>query len=444
MAELDWGVRAGFLLTMKGQQSAVARDHFIGIKGSRIHVIEPWAGQDKRCAGFTDASHGVVMPGLINGHTHLPMSLFRGLADDLPFDKWLHGYILPLEAQMVDAEFVRAGTELSALELIRFGVTTVCDGYFFMDVVGQTLDRAGLRGIVGECVTDFPTPDTKGTPTDAYRILDRMRELFKDHERIEPAIAPHAPYSCSDETLKTAASYARLHGLKTCIHVSETASEVAESQKKYGKTPVARLSDLGVMAGPCVFAHCVHITAEDMAMMARAGTGAIHNPESNMKLSSGVAPVPAMMKAGVNVGLGTDGAASNNNLNMLQEMDTAAKLQKVFQHDNSAMGAAHVLNLATLSGAKALGLEGKIGSLEPGKAADLIVVGLHHPHMQPVHDVPSQLAYSATGLEVETVFCHGRLLFDRGEFKTLDAGRILREAEVWRERIRRKVEDLKP
>ncbi|MEQ1876828.1 MAG: amidohydrolase [Bdellovibrionia bacterium] len=437
MGNFSLGVRAGYLLTMKGGSTAVLRDQFVGISAGTISAVAPWA--DQKAQTFIDARDKVVMPGLINGHTHLPMSLFRGLADDLPFDEWLHGYILPLEGEMVDSEFVRTGTELSALELIRFGVTTVCDSYFFEDVVGDVLDRAGLRGLVSECVSDYPTPDKKNSKTGDYDVLERMLEKFKDHERVQTCIAPHAPYSCSDDTLKKAAAFAGKHGLTQNIHVSETEFEVADSRKKYGKSPVRRLKDLGVLELPCVCAHCVHLDEDDMKIMAETGASAIHNPQSNMKLSAGCAPVPAMLKNKVKVGLGTDGAASNNNLNLFEEMKTAALLQKLSQKSNSALGAAEVLKLATHSGAAALGLGDKLGSLETGKLADLIVVGLDWPHLQPVHDIPSQLAYAATGLEVETVVVQGRVLFEKGEFKTLDRARIFKEASVWRDRIRQEI-----
>jgi len=346
---------------------------------------------------------------------------------------------------MVDAEFVRVGTELSALEMIRFGVTTACDSYFFEDVVGDVLDRAGLRGLVSECVSDYPTPDKKTSKNGDYETLDKMREKFSGHERIQTCIAPHAPYSCSDETLKKAAAYAKKHGLVQNIHVSETEFEVADSRKKYGKSPVKRLFDLGVLeSAPCVCAHCVHVDEDDIKIMAETGASAIHNPQSNMKLGAGCAPIPTMLKHGLKVGLGTDGAASNNNLSLFEEMGTAAQLQKLSSKNNAAMGAADALRLATISGARALGLEDKIGSIEKGKLADLIAVSLEHPHMQPVHDVASQLAYSATGLEVETVIVHGKTLYDKGEFKTLDRAKVIREAAAFRDRIQRKVQSVNP
>lgn len=438
MSNFDVGVRAGFLLTMKNGSAEPLVDQFVGINGSKISKIEPFSGQSAK--KFIDASKKLVMPGLINGHTHLPMSLFRGLADDLPFEKWLHGYILPLEAQIVDAEFVRVGTELSALELIRFGVTTICDGYFFEDIVGQVLDRAGLRGIVGECVTDFPTPDKKASKTGDYDTLDRMRELFTNHERIDACVAPHAPYSCSDETLKTAAAYARKYNLVQNIHVSETSFEVSESLKKYSKTPVARLNNLGVFDSPCICAHCVHITEDDMKIMCEKGASAIHNPQSNMKLSSGSAPIPLMLEHKMKVGIGTDSAASNNNLSIFEEIGSAALMQKLTQRNNAAIAATDVLKLATISGAHALGLGERIGSLETGKLADLIVLGLDWPHFQPIHDIASQLAYAATGLEVETVLVHGKVLLEHGTFKTLDPDRIYAEASRWRDLIRKKVQ----
>jgi 5-methylthioadenosine/S-adenosylhomocysteine deaminase len=435
MPETDLGIRCDYLITMSSDQPQVQRDQFIGITGSKITEVGPWKNQS--ASTFVHARNRAVLPGMVNGHSHLAMTLFKGLADDLPFQKWLHDYILPLESKLVNPDFVKTGTELAALELIRFGVTTVCDSYFHMDVAGNALDRAGLRAIISECITDFPAPDKREDPGGDFRILDQIKERYSKHETITASLAPHAPYSVSDDLFRKSAEYSRKHGMLMNIHVSETAFEVQQSLEKYKKTPVARLHDLGVMNSPCVFAHCVHLTNEDMSLMAKCNTGVIHNPESNMKLSAGTAPVIQMLKHKLNVGLGTDGAASNNNLGMFHEMDTAAKLQKLAGHDNSIITAYEVLRFATLGGACALGLGDKIGSIESGKFADLIIVDLSEAHMQPVHNVLSQLVYSASGQEVCTVICNGQILFDAGDYKTLEPEAIIKNSQRWRDNIQK-------
>ena len=439
MKPFDLGIRCDYLLTMQNGSTDVLRDYFVGIQDTRIAAVVPWTSRPSGdCGRLIHAENKVLLPGLINAHTHLAMSLLRGLADDLPFTEWLHQHILPVESKLVNSEFVRVGTGLAALECIRGGVTTVCDMYYFSDTTASVLEDAGLRGLVSQAIASFPTPDNKDLKGNDYRTLDRMRERFGRHERIIPCVGPHAPYTCDDETLAKARSYAGKHGLPIVIHVSETSGEVQESRQKYGKTPVARMKNLGLTGPDAVFAHCVHVDDDDIRILAETKTAAIYNPESNMKLSSGVAPIPRLLGAGVVVGLGTDGAASNNDLSVFREMDTAAKLQKLTQHDNTAMTASQSLRMATIDGARALGIEDRVGSVETGKFADLILVDLVHPHMQPVHNVVSQLVYSASGLEVDTVICHGKILMESARIETittLDASKIYAEASALRDAI---------
>ncbi|MBS1982959.1 MAG: amidohydrolase [Bdellovibrionales bacterium] len=431
----DIAIRCGWLLTMKpGADEKPLRDHLIGIRGRDIAYVGPEGAIEWTATKTLDATQKIVMPGLVNGHTHLPMSLFRGLADDLPFEEWLHKYILPLEGRLVSPEFVRIGTELAAFESIQRGVTTLCDMYYFEDEIGDVLDKAGLRAIVGETVADFPQPDDKQKQDLNYRILEKMAERWGKGGRIQPAVAPHAPYTCSDDTLRKAATFAQKHEMPILIHVSETKNEIDVSQKEHGMSPVRRLKKLGVMDQPCVFAHCVHVSPEDMSIIKESGAGVVHNPESNMKLGSGIAPVRAMLNAGLRVGIGTDGAASNNDLNLFKEMDTAAKLQKLAHADNTAMTAIQALRMATYEGARALHMEKIIGSLEVGKRADIVIIDTHVVNMQPLHDIPSQLVYATTGTEVETVLCDGKIIMEEWDVLTMSRKDIFTRVERYREK----------
>ncbi|MDZ4677722.1 MAG: amidohydrolase [Oligoflexia bacterium] len=431
MSEFSLGIHCDYLLTMSGGSGKVLHDQFIGVNGSRIATIAPWGENNWKCDKLIKAKNKIVMPGLINGHTHLCMSLFRGLADDLPFHQWLHEYILPLEAKLVDAKFVRVGTQLAALECIQNGVTTVCDMYFFAQEVATVLDEAGLRGLVCEAITDFPTPDNKNLDDSHFKILQQMCDKYKNHERIQPCVGPHAPYTCSDDTIKKSKEFALKHQIPIVMHVSETQNEVNESLKKYSKTPVKRLFDLGLLTNKTIFAHCVCITDEDIDLLQKTGTSAIYNPESNMKLGSGVAPVPKMLKAGIKVGIGTDGAASNNDLSILSEMDVGAKLQKLSHLDNTALTGIDTLRMATIGGAEALGISKNVGSLEVGKFADIICLDLDSSHMRPLHDVVSQIVYTASAADVETVICHGSVLMENREIKTLDREKIFKEVDEY-------------
>ena len=434
--KFDIAVRCGHLLTMAPGQNTAVKDQLIGIVGTKIEWMGSPSSIEWTAEKTIDASRKIVMPGLINGHTHLPMSLFRGLADDLPFEEWLHKYILPLEGRLVSPEFVRVGTELAALECIQRGVTTVCDMYYFEDEIADVLDKAGLRALVGETVADFPQPDDKEKKGENYAILERMITKYGREGRIIPTVAPHAPYTCSDETLTQALTFARKHHIPITIHVSETKAEVAASLKQFDMSPVERLQKLGFGEyNRCIYAHCVHLSDKDIAILAKDKTGVVHNPESNMKLGSGTAPVRELLAKGVIMGIGTDGAASNNDLNLFGEMDTACKLQKLAHADNTAMTAIQALRMATEGGAQALGIDAYVGSLEPGKYADLIVVDTDSVNMQPLHNPASQLVYATTGTEVETVICHGKILMEEWNILTLNRRDIFARVNRYREKM---------
>lgn len=435
MKQFDLVVRCGTLVPMKDGKYEVLKDQFLGVRGSRITEVSPWNSDGWKSERTIDAREQIVLPGLINAHSHLPMTLFRGLGDDLPFHDWLNKYILPLEAKLVAPDFVRVGTELACAESLLGGVTTLYDMYYFEDVVAEVLERMGLRGLVGETVFDFTAPDNKARDGGDWRILDKLCERWGKHERVRPMIAPHAPYSCNDDLLRRASEYARKKDILLGIHVAETKGEVEGSLKDHGKTPVKRLWDLGVMEAHCAFAHCVHLSDEDIQLMAKAKTSAVYNPESNMKLSSGAAPIRRLLEGGVTVALGTDGPASNNDLNIFKEMDTGAKLQKLTDGRNDAVSAVELLRMATWSGARALGLGDVTGSIEVGKFADFIVVDPRAPHMQPLYDVAAQLVYAATGQEVRLTVCHGKILMEDRRITGLDMTGLLKRVDEMRKRV---------
>lgn len=423
----DIGIHCGYLLPMVQGNTQVLQDQFLAIKQDKIVAIKPWHDADKQQATqFIDASQQLVMPGLINGHTHLPMNLLRGLAEDQPFWQWLHGTILPIEKQFVSPEFVRIGTELAVLELVQAGVTTVCDMFYFEDTVAEVIDKTGLRALLGQTIADFPCPDDPKGNGAAYQILTGMVERYGNHPRITPCIAPHAPYSCSDTTLQKVRQQAERLAVPIMTHVAETREEVLQSLKQYQMSPVERLHRLGLMEGNSIFAHCVHVTEADIELIAETHTSVVHNPNSNMKLSCGIAPLRQLLAQQVNVGIGTDGAASNNSLSIFHEIGVGMKLQKLHDADTS-LTSKDLLNMATFQGAKVLGLAEQTGSLAVGKQADCIVVDIDLPHWQPLYDIPAALVYSAQGFEVATTICQGRILMKNRQVQTIDTAQLNEE-----------------
>jgi 5-methylthioadenosine/S-adenosylhomocysteine deaminase len=381
-----------------------------------------------------DARGTLVMPGLINGHAHAAMSLFRGIADDLTLDNWLQKYIFPAEARNVTPEFVTWGTRLGLLEMIRGGTTTYADMYYFEDAVARATKEAGMRGILGETIIDFPAPDNK-TTAQAFAYTQEYVNRWKGDPLITPAIAPHSIYTCSEKTLEDSAAFARRNGVPILIHIAEAPFELEQSREKHGATPVAYLERIGVLGPDVVGAHCVWVNQADIAALAHFGVGCINNPSSNMKTASGVMPVPEMLAAGEAVGLATDGAASNNDLDMFEEMDLAAKLQKITRMDPRALPAEQVVEMATIAGARAIHLEKDIGSLETGKKADLILVDTRAPHAMPMYDVYSELVYALKASDVKTVIIGGKIVMEDRRVLTLDEPAILAKAEEYKKQI---------
>jgi 5-methylthioadenosine/S-adenosylhomocysteine deaminase len=409
----------------------------IAIEGADIVAVDTAEAIRRQFQGreTIDATGHVVLPGLVNTHTHAPMVLFRGLADDLALMEWLEKYIFPAEAKLVSPEFVRAGTRLAALEMIRSGTTTFADMYYFEEEIAREVKRAGLRGVLGQTVIQFPVADAK-TPAEGLERADAFITAFKSDPLITPAVAPHAMYTLDGPTLEAARALAVRHGVPTLIHLAETKAESQTSEERYRLSPVAYLDSLGFLGRGVVAAHGVWVTDADMMVLARRGVGVSHNPESNMKLASGTAPVPGYLQAGIAVGLGTDGAASNNDLDMFEAMRMASLLHKLQTSDPRVVGARTSLQMATIGGARTLGLERSIGSLEPGKRADVIVVSVDAARQVPLYDPVSHLVYVTRGDDVRDTVVHGKVLMRNRKVLTLDETAILKEGRSWGERVK--------
>jgi len=426
----------GTVVTMDPAARVIA-DGAVAIDGAEIVAVDASAAIQREFRGATtiDATGQVVLPGLINTHTHAPMVLFRGLADDLALMEWLTKYIFPAEAKTVSPEFVRAGTRLAALEMIQSGTTTYTDMYYFEEEIAKETRAAGLRGVLGQTVIQFPVADAK-TPADALVRAEAFLKAFKDDPLITPAVAPHAMYTLDGATLLAARSLAMRYGVPTLIHLAETQEEVKTAQERYQSTPVGYLDRLGFLGAGVLAAHGVWVSESEIAVLRQRAVGVSHNPESNMKLASGTAPVPAYLSAGVALGLGTDGAASNNDLDMFEAMRTASLLHKLQSGDPRAVGARTVLEMATIGGARALGMSDRLGSLETGKRADVIVVGMDSARQTPVYDPLSHLVYTTRGDDVRTTIVNGKVLMRDRKMLTLNEATVLSESRAWGDRIR--------
>jgi 5-methylthioadenosine/S-adenosylhomocysteine deaminase len=409
------------------------KDGYVAVQGGQVAKVGPQSDLATLppARETLNARGCLVLPGLVNTHTHAPMVWFRGLADDLPLARWLHDFIFPAESRWLTPARVFDGALLAAAELIRGGVTCVADGYFFETEVRRAFAQAGLRAVVAQGVVDFPAPGVPH-PGDNLRVAaDFLDSGTGDGlDLITPGIFCHSPYTCGPETLARAKELTRARGLPFFLHLSETREEVAELLKKTGLPPVAYLDRLGVLDELTVAVHAVWLTPAEQELLARRGVKVSHCPESNLKLAAGVAPIPELLAAGVTVGLGTDGAASNNNLDLWGEMSLAARLQKVWRLDPTVLSAAQVLALATREGAKVLGLGTITGTLAPGQAADLIVVALNRPHLTPLYDPYSHLVYAARAADVQDVMVGGRWLMRRRQLLTLDSPGLLRRLQA--------------
>ena len=434
---VDLLVSGGTVVTMDAAKRVI-EDGAVAVRGDAIVAVGTRQELESRyeAARTINAQGKMVMPGLINSHAHAAMSLFRGLADDLSLDDWLRKFIFPAEARNVTEDFAAWGTKLSLLEMLRGGITTYADMYYFEDAVARVTKEAGMRGVLGETIIDFPAPDNK-TLDQAYSYTQKFLDHWKGDPLIIAAVAPHSIYTCSEKTLEDSAALARKNGAPILIHIAEAPFELEQSRAKHGLTPVAYLGRIGVLGPDVLGAHCIAVNSADIAMLAHFGVGCSHNPSSNMKTAAGVMPVVEMLAAGVSLGLATDGAASNNNQDLFEEMDLAAKLQKISRMDPRALPAAQVVEMATIGGARALHLEKLIGSLEAGKQADLIVVDTSAPHATPMYNVYSELVFALKATDVRTVVIAGRVIMDERKMLTLNEDEILQKAREYQKQDRR-------
>jgi 5-methylthioadenosine/S-adenosylhomocysteine deaminase len=434
--KVDLIISGGTVVTMDGTRD-IYDDGVVVVKGDTIVAVGPRRELEAKyqASQTIDAKGKLVLPGYINGHTHVPMTLFRGLHDDVTLNDWLYKYIFPAEAKNVNEEFVRWGTRLAAAEQIRAGVTTFADMYYFEDAVAEETKAAGMRGVLGETFIDFPAPDNKTEP-EMLSYTEKFLKKWQGDLLIHAAVAPHSIYTCSQKTLQDAAALARKYHAPILIHVGEMKKEWDDSLKQNGMSPVQYLDKIGVLGPDIVAAHCIFVDEADRKTLAQRQANCVHNPSSNMMLASGVSPVAELRSAGVAVGLGTDGpAGSNNDLDLMEEMDLAAKLAKITKMDPLAMNAKAVVEMATIEGAKALHMEKEIGSLEPGKKADLILIGLDEPNAVPMYDIYAQLAYALKASDMETVIIGGRVVMRDRKLLTVNEEEAMAKAREYKKAI---------
>lgn len=402
---------------------SVIKDGFVAVSKNKISAVGAVAEmKDFKTKEIIDAGNSIIMPGLINTHTHAAMTYFRGLADDLPLDIWLNKHIWPAEAKYVNAEFVKQAGELACLEMLKAGVTSYNDMYFFGQAMAEPAEKSNLRALIGITGIDFKDPDS------ALEEAVKLSKQYKNNEFIKIVLAPHAIYTCSKDNLLKIKAAAEAENLRVHIHVSETKKEVDDCLKNNGKSPVEYLDELGLLSEKLIAAHSVWLSGSDLEIYKNRGVKVAHCPISNMKLASGAAPLKRMLEMGITVGLGTDGAASNNTLDLFSDMRACALLHKVNNYDPTAVSAKEVIKMATIDGAKVLGREKEIGSLEIGKKADIITINLNKPHLTPIYDPYSHLVYCVNGEDVENVVVNGKVIMENREVKTLDEEKILKQA----------------
>lgn len=429
-------ITGGTVVTMDKDRRLI-EDGAIAVKNGEIVLVGKRAAVTKNLQAkqIIDAKGKFVIPGLINTHTHIPMSLFRGIADDLDLQEWLTKYIFPAEAKNVDEAFVRAGTKLGLAELIRGGTTTYCDMYYFEDAIADETYKAGVRGLLGETIIDFPVADNK-TNAEAMAYVERFVKKWQGNRLIIPAIAPHAPYTVSEEHLMSARRLSDRLNAPLVMHLAEANTETEFIQQKHkGLRPIEYVEKIGFLSDKLIAAHVIQANESELEILKRRGVGIAHNPQSNMKLAAGVAPVPMMLKMDLPVGLGTDGAASNNDLDLWEEMDTAAKLHKLYASDPKVLNAEQAFEMATIRGARALHLEKLIGSLEAGKRADIVLVNADNLNQTPVYNVYSSLVYATKGYDVNTVIIDGKVIMREKRLLTLNENVIKKAANLYRQKI---------
>ena len=432
----DIRINARWLIPIE-PEAVVLEDQALIIRGNRIASIvsQPEADQRYRTRETVDLPHHVVLPGLINLHGHAAMSLFRGMADDLPLMTWLNDHIWPAEGAFISEAFIADGTQLAMAEMLRTGTTTFSDMYFFPEIAAQNAYDVGMRAQIAFPLLDFPTPWGSG-PDDYLNKGAAFIDHWQNNPYIMPAIGPHAPYTVSDAPLKSAIQLSEKTGAAIQIHLHETEFEVQEATETLGQRPVARMAELGLLGPNTQCVHMTQVNEADLKAVAAAGAHVIHCPESNLKLASGLCPVQKLMDGGLNVAIGTDGAASNNDLDLFGELRTAAMIAKVVAGDAAALSAHTALTMATLNGARALGRDHELGSLVAGKLADIIAVDLSDPFLQPVYDPASHLVYSNHGRAVSHSWINGVPQVQDGRLTRIDVADLMLRVESWKERIR--------
>jgi 5-methylthioadenosine/S-adenosylhomocysteine deaminase len=430
-------ITGGTLLTMV-PPGRILDNQVIGIRDGKILFVQqgpPPLSVSMTAREVVDASGCIVMPGLVNVHSHLAMTCFRGLADDLPLMTWLNDHIFPAEAKFIDRKTVYAGAMLAIAEMILSGTTTFCDGYFFEGEVGRAAIATGMRGVIAQGFIDLPTPDRPGRSEHAA-IAERFVERWRDRSTlVTPALVCHSAYTCLPETLQTVKGVARRTGVSFQIHLAETREEVRLIRERYGRKPVQHLRDLELLDEDTIAAHCIWLDGEELDLLAAGNVKVAHDPESNMKLGAGVAPVPEMLRRGIDVGLGTDGCASNNDLDLFGEMGMAAKLHKVFSGDPTVLPAERVVEMATIGGARVLGMADRIGSITPGKEADIILVDFRKPHLTPLYHPFSHLVYAARGADVVTSIIGGRIVMKERRLLHIELAAVMEEVRRIADRI---------
>ena len=433
---VDLLITGGAVVTMDGERR-IFDNGFVAIRGERIVAVGDVA--ELKAKNFSakqtiDARGKVVLPGLVNTHGHIPMTLFRGIADDLNLQDWLTKFIFPAEAKNVTREFVVTGTQLGLAEMIRGGITTYADMYYFEDAIAEETKRAGVRGVLGETVIDFPVADNK-TWAEAMSYTERFLKRWKGDSLITAAVAPHAPYTVSTEHLNEVRALAERLDSPILTHLAEAPTETEFMAKTYNSRPAMYLERINFLSPRVLAAHVVHVNDEEIAILKRREVGVAHCPQSNMKLASGTAPIPAMLKAGLRLGLGTDGAASNHDLSLWEEIDSAAKLHKLISGDPTAVPAQDVLAMATIGGARALHMEKEIGSLGAGKRADVIMVDLNAAHLTPIYNYLSHLVYAVKASDVSDTIVNGRVLMRNRRLLTINEEAVKAVARKYQKQV---------
>ncbi|HTM63972.1 MAG TPA: TRZ/ATZ family hydrolase [Gammaproteobacteria bacterium] len=435
MEKIDQLIHAKWIITCE-DNNQILEDHAIAVKNGKIHSIVPGKDAEKKfdCTSTSTYSSHAIIPGLINSHTHLAMNVFRGLADDLELMDWLNNYIWPAEGKWVNQEMVSDASLMAMGEMIRCGTICFNDMYFFLDATAQAAERAGVRAHIGMTVIDVPTAWAKTTDEYFAKAIE-FYQKYKNNPRVTPTLAPHSTYTVSIENLARVNELANEYDLKINIHLQESPSEIAMSMERHNERPLKRLNDIGMVSPRLIAVHMTQINDEDMAILKAKKPSLVHCPESNMKLNSGLSPVQKLLDAGINVALATDGAASNNDLDMIGEMRSAALLGKIIASDPKAISAETALKMATIHGARTLGIDDRTGSITPGKDADFIAIHLDEIETQPLYHPISQIVYASTRHQVTDVWAAGKHLLKNRELQTLDEKELIDKAKAWKRKI---------